>query len=107
MGNETGTERFQHLPGAGGPHKEITNNFFTTYFMALYIPPLGGEDDVGEVLVTEESREDLHHVVLVVVPLEAVLLVPHLAAHAAVSGYHCSAQNMKILSLKTINNSYL
>ena len=74
--------------------------------MALDVPPLGGKDDVCEVLVTEEPREHPHHVVLVVVPLEAVLLVTRLAAHAAVSVYHW-AQNMKILSLKTINNSCL
>ena len=66
------------------PHKEITNNFFITYFMALYAPPLGSEDDIGEVLMVEEPREDLHHVGLVVVPLEAVLLVTRLPTHAAV-----------------------
>ena len=74
--------------------------------MALYVPPLGGEDDVCEVLVVKEPREDLHHVVLVVVPLEAVLLVTRLAAHPAPSVCHW-AQNIKILSLKTINNSRL
>lgn len=52
--------------------------------MALYVPPLGSEDDVGEVLMVEEPREDLHHVGLVVVPFEAVLLVTRLPAHAAV-----------------------
>ena len=74
--------------------------------MALDVPALGGEDDVCEVLVTEEPGEHPHHVVLVVVPLEAVLLVTRLAAHPAPSVCH-SAQNIKILSLKTINNSRL
>ena len=65
--------------------------------MALYVPPLGGEDDVCEVLVVEEPREDLHHVVLVVVPLEAVLLVTRLTTHAAVCLYHWPTQNMSNL----------
>ena len=42
--------------------------------MALDVPSLGREDDVSEVLVAEEAGEDPQHVVLVVVPLEAVLL---------------------------------
>ena len=63
----------QKVPAASA-HKEMTNNFFTTYFMALNVAALGRQDDVGEVLVVEEPGEDPQHVALVVVPLEAVLL---------------------------------
>ena len=41
--------------------------------MALYVLALGCQDDVCEVLVVEEPGEHPQHVVLVVVPLEAVL----------------------------------
>ena len=82
----------------------MTNNFFTTYFMALNVAALGRQDDVGEVLVVEEPGEDPQHVALVVVPLEAVLLGP--AAHPAVCRYHPETQNIKILSLKTIKKSF-
>ena len=47
----------------------MTNNFFTTYFMALNVAALRRQDDVGEVLVVEEPGEDPQHVALVVVPL--------------------------------------
>ena len=93
----------QKVPAASA-HKEMTNNFFTTYFMALNVAALGRQDDVGEVLVVEEPGEDPQHVALVVVPLEAVLLGP--AAHPAFCRYHPETQNIKILSLKTIKKSF-
>ena len=40
-------------------------------------PALGGDDDVGELLRGEESREEAEEVALVVVPLQAVRLVLH------------------------------
>ena len=83
----------------------MTNNFFTTYFMALNVAALRRQDDVGEVLVVEEPGEDPQHVALVVVPLEAVLLGP--AAHPAFCRYHPETQSIKILSLKTIKKRCL
>ena len=46
---------------------------FGSYFMALKVRPLCGEDDVCELLLAEQPGEHPQHVVLVVVPLEAVL----------------------------------
>ena len=63
--------------------------------MALYILALGCQDDVCEVLVVEEPGEHPQHVVLVVVPLEAVLL---LLLHPHGSRYH--AHRRKCLSLE-------
>ena len=40
-------------------------------------PALCGDDDVGELLRGEESREEAEEVALVVVPLQAVRLVLH------------------------------
>ena len=71
--------------------------------MALDVPSLGREDDVSEVLVAEEAGEDPQHVVLVVVPLEAVLL---LLLRLLLSSTHpdhlCVAHflDIKFLSLK-------
>ena len=45
-----------------------------TYFMALYILSLGSQDAVCEVLLGKEPCEDSQHVVLVIVPFQAVLL---------------------------------
>ena len=42
--------------------------------MALYILSLGSQYAVGEVLLGEQPGEDSQHVVLVIVPFQAVLL---------------------------------
>ena len=42
--------------------------------MALYIFPLSCQDAVCEVLLGEEACEDSQHIVLVIVPFQAVLL---------------------------------
>ena len=70
--------------------------------MALDVPSLGREDDVSEVLVAEEAGEDPQHVVLVVVPLEAVLLLLRLLLSYTHPDHLCVAHflDIKFLSLK-------
>ena len=45
--------------------------------MALYMLPFCSYDDISELLLAKQSCEHPQHVVLVVVPLQAVLLGPH------------------------------
>ena len=42
--------------------------------MALNVFPLGSQDAVSEVLLGEQPCEDSQHIVLVIVPFQAVLL---------------------------------
>jgi len=62
--------------------------------MALYMLSLCSDYDIGELLLPEQPGEDPQHVVLVVVPLEAVLLRPHGSTWAPHPFNHSNAPNL-------------